>query len=64
MKVRNRFRECFCRVSRLFREERGDFVQNAIYLALVVIFGIGIMKTFGEEIQVQFQNIISKLQGM
>lgn len=64
MKGIKRFREGFSRVSRLFWEERGDFVQNAIYLALVVIFGIGIMKTFGEEIQVQFQNIISKLQGM
>lgn len=64
MEAMNRFRECFSTVSRLFREERGDFVQNAIYLALVVIFGIGIMKTFGEEIQIQFQNIISKLQGM
>jgi len=42
------------------REERGDFVQNALYLALVVIFGIGVLTTFGQEIVLQFQAIIDK----
>lgn len=40
--------------------ERGDFVQNALYLALVVIFGIGVLSAFGQEIVQQFQAIIDK----
>ncbi|HEX3031397.1 MAG TPA: hypothetical protein VHS59_04035 [Bacillota bacterium] len=41
-------------------EERGDFVQNAIYIALVVIFGISVMTKFGEAIEDNFEAIISK----
>lgn len=41
-------------------EERGDFIQNAIYLALVVIFGITVIGNFGTAIVDQFTAIIGK----
>lgn len=48
------------RVNLFLAEERGDFVQNAIYLALVVIFGITVISQFGQAIVDQFNAIIVK----
>lgn len=48
------------KVKAVLGEERGDFIQNAIYLALVVIFGITVIGNFGTAIVEQFTAIIAK----
>jgi hypothetical protein len=48
------------KVKAILMEERGDFIQNAIYLALVVIFGITVIGNFGTAIVEQFTAIIDK----
>lgn len=48
------------KVKAILKEERGDFIQNAIYLALVVIFGITVIGNFGTAIVDQFTAIIDK----
>ncbi|MCL4440475.1 MAG: hypothetical protein M1609_07770 [Firmicutes bacterium] len=45
------------KVKAVLGEERGDFIQNAIYLALVVIFGITVIGNFGTAIVEQFTAI-------
>ncbi|HEX3030620.1 MAG TPA: hypothetical protein VHS59_00025 [Bacillota bacterium] len=44
-------------------EERGDFIQNAIYIALVVIFGITVIGNFGQAIEDNFEAIITKFSA-
>ncbi len=52
------------KVTWILLEQRGDFVQNAIYLALVVIFGISVIGSFGEAIVAKFQDIIQKFSDV
>lgn len=52
------------KVNWILLEQRGDFVQNAIYLALVVVFGISVIGSFGEAIVAKFQDIITKFSAV
>ncbi|HEX3033196.1 MAG TPA: hypothetical protein VHS59_13360 [Bacillota bacterium] len=55
-------KEGYNRLCLLMYDERGDFIQNAIYIALVVIFGITVIGNFGKAIEGQFEAIITKFQ--
>jgi len=53
-------KKLYCKLYSLVANQRGDFIQNAIYIALVVIFGIGVMTALGTEIEGNFQSIIDR----
>lgn len=63
MKFREKVTDSMIRIWFYLKEERGDFIQNAIYIALVVIFGIGVLTRFGQAIQDNFEAIITKLSA-
>lgn len=63
MKIREKMMGNLTRTWFYLKGERGDFIQNAIYIALVVIFGIGVLTEFGEAIKSNFEAIITKFSA-